>query len=390
MKSFLDIYLDYTKPIKGSKLFHTWSCIALVSATLERRCYWRIFDDQLYPNLYVILVGKPGVGKSFTANIAMKFLDRLNEKYKNDGIHKTTDKITPASLVRQLSRATKTLSGEKYHALYSYASEMSSFAVDIGGGSLSNDLLKLYDCEGSFSKEIVKENESHYIEKPCFGFLWCTTPSFIRRFMPHEAAGEGFGSRILFVTDNSPIDRDWVTPVPDASLKKAIFNRLEKLLRMKGAFSESPECVTFFEEWQPRWLDKLNKLPAHGNYGNFFSRKEINAKKVSMILAACRGSLQVELEDAKRALALMDEIDSGAIEAMGLDDISKHQDFNSILMSYITADGITEGELVKQLEQDGLTVSANWQWEAFRKLMDIRDDVKVKVLESGKRAYWKR
>ena len=62
---WIDSFVDYAKDPHLPDLSMKWSAISAVAAILERRVYCRLrAADELYPNLYVMLVSPPAVGKS--------------------------------------------------------------------------------------------------------------------------------------------------------------------------------------------------------------------------------------------------------------------------------------------------------------------------------------
>lgn len=57
-------FLSYTEGIPSPYIYRKWAAITALSGALERRAYLWTTKRLLFPNLFVLLVGPPGVGKS--------------------------------------------------------------------------------------------------------------------------------------------------------------------------------------------------------------------------------------------------------------------------------------------------------------------------------------
>jgi hypothetical protein len=272
------------------------------------------------------------------------------------GICTPTDKLTPATLIVQFERAKKELRSQSkiYHSLFSHADELSSFIVDIGGGSITNDLLKFYDCPQSFEKETMIRG-TVALQNVSFSCLWDTTPEFLSRYLPREAAGEGLTSRILFATDMAHHNFDRVPPLPDANLRDKLDRELELIFKLQGEFKERPDATEFLNNWfRNTWSVNRGKLLGHGNFLMYYARKPLHLNKLSMIMAACRGSKDITLSDAQRALELLDGLEPEMRNSFGVQNISKAPDALTRLLRYIPYDGIYESDLIKVLAADGI------------------------------------
>src|SRR6516164_1438064 len=62
-RSWIERFIDYTSNLEAPEIWRKWSAISMIAATLEQKV-WADTGGNLYPNLYVFLVGQPGMGKS--------------------------------------------------------------------------------------------------------------------------------------------------------------------------------------------------------------------------------------------------------------------------------------------------------------------------------------
>ena len=63
LTDWLDNYMKYTENSEPHPRFRLWTGISVISACLMRKCKipWGFFD--IYPNMYIVLVGPSGVGR---------------------------------------------------------------------------------------------------------------------------------------------------------------------------------------------------------------------------------------------------------------------------------------------------------------------------------------
>ena len=93
----------YMKDITSPNSFIDFGFYFMISAALQRRVWlWSEDHSPLYPNLYVIMVGEPGLGKGRVIKPVSKFL-RYHKLNPASGLNKTTNtKQAQASLLNTL------------------------------------------------------------------------------------------------------------------------------------------------------------------------------------------------------------------------------------------------------------------------------------------------
>src|SRR5437879_251685 len=62
--SFISDYLLFTSNTESPPDYHRWCCLSALSVLAGRRFWFRLGPITYYPNLYIVLVGHPGVKKS--------------------------------------------------------------------------------------------------------------------------------------------------------------------------------------------------------------------------------------------------------------------------------------------------------------------------------------
>lgn len=77
--SFIRDYLTYATGNEAPEMFHVWSGYAALSAAISRRVWLVDGDQAIFPNLYIMLVGDAGCGKSTALRRAKRMLAELGD-----------------------------------------------------------------------------------------------------------------------------------------------------------------------------------------------------------------------------------------------------------------------------------------------------------------------
>ena len=122
LPDLIEAFMEYTEGEPTPDVFRHWGGIFMVSAALSRRVWTNSAEDQIYPTLFVILVGDSGVGKGPTMKPVEAFLRTIdygnNPILSRQGINLGAEYATAAGCFDQLmdDRSTKSfkLDGEEF------------------------------------------------------------------------------------------------------------------------------------------------------------------------------------------------------------------------------------------------------------------------------------
>lgn len=359
----LTTYQNYVKPFKGSSRFHTWAIISVMAAVLERRVWFpRGGISKLFPNQFIILCGAPGLGKTISSSLATNFLHRYNRSRGGDDrkVVFGPDKMTPAALLLHMQAHAKTLrdgAGNSFEqsAIYLHSTEFATMIKDIGGGAMSDDLLKLYDCSDRFEKQLVGHRDI-IINGPCLNLLADTTPAFLSGFLPREDSGTGLTARIIFATQLGEVDIDPEVPEGDKVLEDSILRHLARMHALMGPFQVELKAKAFWNEWHYKHRSAMQALGDGTFMRHFYSRKPDHMRKIAMALAAGRDSSKIiRLEDYERSLALIEEAEPFMDKSFGVKDFRKVVDPSSAIVAAIpfAPNEIEQSQLINYLYYAG-------------------------------------
>lgn len=267
---------------------------------MERRVWVKFYNGSLFPNLYVLLVGPPGIGKSQAIARGETLWRSVPE------FHVAPSSVSKASLVDSLFDAKRTLVRPMSHPplvefnnLLVAASEFSAFlpAYDL---EFMSALQKLYDGELYDERKRTKDIKFQ-IKHPLMTLLGGTTPNYMMNMFPEGAWDQGFASRTIIVFSAEKVYSD---PFSSTDFDTELFNRLIADLRLialaYGKMEWTADAATAYTTWR-----KAGEAPApdHPKLLNYLTRRHTHLAKLCMVSSISRSSaLVIEVEDYERAL----------------------------------------------------------------------------------------
>ena len=84
----MDKYFQYVVDTEAPLVFHRWTVLSILGATLGRQYHFPFGHFRIFPNMYVMLIGNPGSRKSSAINMAKKLLG--NTGYDTFGAQRTS------------------------------------------------------------------------------------------------------------------------------------------------------------------------------------------------------------------------------------------------------------------------------------------------------------
>lgn len=204
---FLTQYLTYTGNTEPPAIYHRWSILTALAAYLERSYYFQLGHSNIYPNLYVMLVGGAGTRKNTAINIAKSLIRKAGyttiaasktskEKFfldlaEQNGTGDLVNDILDQNIFGETSNPHETT------PCYIASGEFNTF---FGNNILDflSDLGEMWDYEGTFESRI-KNGKSVKIPNPTITMIGGNTPATLANTFPPQIIGQGFFSRLLMI-----------------------------------------------------------------------------------------------------------------------------------------------------------------------------------------------
>lgn len=351
LPDWLDSYLAYVEDSEPTKLYKTWVGVSVIASCLQRKC-WSVWECQIFPNLFVILIGPSGGTRKGTA--MRPGLDLLRQI----GIPLSAESTTRESLIQQLGSTMTTYFDEErqemvaHCSLTVYSQELAVF-LGYNNSQLISDITDWFDCADFWSYKTKNKGEE-LIYNLFLNILGATTPGLLQSMLPKDAMEGGFLSRIILVYAEK---KEKVVPLELMSpariqLREHLINDLQDIYTMAGQFKVTSEFIDLYVPW---YIEHSTEDVFDDKYLKpYIERRQTHLRKLAMVMSASRGTDMLLTEkDFHRALALMTETEKQMTNVFRGYGMSKTAEIMPALMAYIVKKKTTtRGELLGVFYRD--------------------------------------
>lgn len=314
--SFFDDYQMYVDPLEVPQIFHLWCAFSAIAAVAQRKIWLDRGHFEITPNLYVLLVGPPGVGKDTAMNIVrnkllgkIKDVPMLYDSITKEAIYKEMESRVQMSKLRDGKMLT-------HCSLTVFVSEMSVFVKE-GDKDFVGMLNNLYNTNDIFEYR-TKGAGVNTLPNPYLNILSATVPDWISTNIDQEIIGGGYFARttVVYCTVKSKLNPDPKLTEAGIQAYHRLLHRLEQIKLLGGQIGFPSDTKRFYEEWYMRHYDDKNKVH-DPRMEAYHERKKVLLQKLGIIISlADRDDLVVRVEDLERGLAWLDMTEEGMRAAL--------------------------------------------------------------------------
>lgn len=346
LSSWIDAFVDHASNLESAPIFRKWAAISLIGATLEQKCFLQT-SAPLYPNLYVFLVGHPGVGKTRTVMAAAKFYRELPEP------HLAPTSMSMASLVDSLVDAKRTFINLpnpplEYNSMFIVADELSAFMHKFDD-EIIGGLTTFYDVTAPYSQRRRGNDLRILIKHPQLSILSGTTPSNLIKFMPENAWDQGFTSRVIMVFSDERIISEDFFAHSSRDLPSDMVHDLSLINSLTGQFTATEDYRNAINNWR-----KLGQepVPNHPKLLHYNTRRLAHLLKLSMVAAVDIGNQLLLTKDTfNRAIGWLLEAETFMPEIFkaggtGADAKAMDEIYHYVLSMDLKRQGVPEHKIV--------------------------------------------
>ena len=303
MESWIDRFVEHTANTDSPVLFRKWSAIFTIAATLEMRC-WLQTSSPLYPNLYVFIVGNPGVGKNRIMRMAKRFMNEIPE------FNFAPTSLTGAALVDTLTASKRFIARLpdpplEYHTTTITAEELTAFMHKYDDEMVG--LLSAFYDPDPYAQSRRGKDIKIKIDRPQVNLFSGTTPSNLIGLMPESAWDQGFTSRVILVySDERIVGDDFADNAVEVD--KDLIYDIKMIGGLGGEFKVTQDYRNAVNDWRA-----LGEPPVvdHPKLLHYKTRRRVHLYKLSMISAVDRGDvLLLTKADFNRAMGWLLEAES--------------------------------------------------------------------------------
>lgn len=291
-------YIEYTKDLPSPYIFRLWTALHAVGAAAERRIWTNLGVNKLHANLFVFLVGPPGVGKTQ----AIEPMSGLLRKSQAVGMAPTD--MTKQGLLDALAGCAKgaMIDGSPFD--YSFMAicirELSNFMSQYDA-ALAGLLTDLFDCPGvNEEQKRGLGKESAVINSPGISLLVGTATENLGNTISKDMWGSGFMARVIMVFSAQVIvPGDMFEHIhTNEGLAETIAANLRTLGELKGAMTWDPATQLALRTFR---ITQTEGAPIHNRLAHYVTRRWLHLGKLCMISALSDLRMDVRETDFLRA-----------------------------------------------------------------------------------------
>jgi hypothetical protein len=304
LSNWLESYLQYTNNSEPSPNFRRWVGISTVAAVMQRKCRLQWGTVDVYPNLYIVLVGPSGSRKGTAMGPAYDFLNDL-------GIKLSAEATTREALIRALQRSSNSsvdaITGQlRMHSSLTIFSQELTVFLGYNNVQLMTDLCDWYDCRKRWTYD-TKNMGTDEILGVWVNLIGATTPDLLQSTLPRDAVGSGLTARMVLVYE----PRKWkIVYVPHLSkeeiiIGKKLFTDLEHISMLSGEFKVTEKFMENWIDWRQRH-ESSSPAGLDNRFSGYIERRPMHMLKLTMILSASRGdSMIIDETDLSEAETIL-------------------------------------------------------------------------------------
>jgi energy-coupling factor transporter ATP-binding protein EcfA2 len=346
---WLGSYLDYARPLtKAPSLYHLATGLACLSVACGSKVSWWTFGNQeVWPNLYVLLLGDSGVGKTTASNIGTNML-----RHAIPGAI-LADNFSAEALIKSLvEHPSSMVYAEEFATL------LASSKKEFNGG-VRELLTQLYDSRDSYNiiRTTKEAGGNQTIFRPSVGLFGGSTVVWLTKHLGEVDFQTGFMARVLMFHQN---DQDCETPAHLASVgntrESPEYIELAKGLRKIGVMQHRAtvmfdDKVSRYQQFWELALAGDTLIATTPDMRGMVMRLTSTAYKIAALLAVADYGVQeryvVDLPMFKRSTVLVEWLVRQTAELFTnhivFEDFEKNV---QSIVSFIPDEGIPRHELL--------------------------------------------
>jgi hypothetical protein len=313
-------FLEYTEGLKSPEIFRRWAAVSAVSAALQRRVFVRVGRQRTYPNLYVLLISYPGVGKSN----AIKFSRNVVRKVSS--LKLAPSRITAAAFYDELQAAKGSMMDLDQNTMYQHHSMtamIDEFSVFVrpSAQEFMDDLMDLYDCPDPFEYKTKHQGEN-LIANSWFNLIGGATPSYLQSAWSSAVLDRGFPARCIIVHSDQRMkidvldEDDEEAEEMESAERTALARDLSDISSLRGRFTWEKEAGQEFSSWVN---DGMKPAPTDARLEHYCERRIVHVAKLCLVTSASRRDDQeITLSDFHKARDTLLEAEEAMPRAIDL------------------------------------------------------------------------
>lgn len=273
---------------------------------MSRKIWVHTYGADLYPNLYIFLIGPPASGKTVPIDVVRDDIWKELKEY-----YVAPKSITAAALTDTLVEAKHKILRPQASPPYLEFNSLAICSTELGTfmSSYDNELMQrltdLYD-NGSYEERRRGKDLKIIIPKAQLNMIAGATPSFLNELLPQGAWDQGFISRVIMIFAGEGIIGDlFNVPPTSGALRDALVQDLKTISSLYGKMVWEPEAAEVMQAWHNAGGPPA---PDHIRLIHYNGRRSAHLLKLCMVASISRSNeLLITKHDFELALAWLME-----------------------------------------------------------------------------------
>lgn len=361
----LQHWRHYTRDYPSPESYITAAWLYIIGSCLQRRV-WIDSGKTIFPNQYIGLIGRPGVGKSITDDIVatLQFYDSAGKPTVSQDnpdylFPVSANSTSAAKFMDVLARKPQWVNWKRPAFPHSSASFVLDELTSIfkkNAEEMMTFLITAYGCPPTYIDDKVSAG-TRFIKNMCVNIFGGTQPDTFNEMRNSRIIGTGFFRRTILIYESLNRSRMFCIPPHDndqIESRGKFLTHLLSLSRLYGPVSLTQEAQDFTNEWFKD--DRKVITNTHPCLENYYANKQLHVQKYAMAFHFGESTdMVIPLSAIKSAIEFLHYIER-----------NMHLPF---LPSAATDSAETKGLLIKklELETEGITI-ANLYVGFYRKL----------------------
>ena len=343
--NLFDTYFKYVERTEPPLVFHRWSLLTSLGAYLGRQYKLPFGDFNIYPNMYVMLMGDPGTRKSTAIKLAKKILSQAGyEKFSAQRTSKEKFLLDLEGIegddgfVKGKNPVIQNLFGDHYESgecreVYICADEFNEF---VGSGNL--EFLSLlgslwdWDDEALPFTQRLKTSRSVSIYQPTVSIMAGNTHAGFSEAFPPQSVGQGFLSRLILVYGEASGKKITFPERPDESLRKQLSDMFLAIRQdVVGEATMSDKARAMLETIY-RTFEGLDDA----RFKHYSTRRFTHLLKLCLLCSAASLRTEIRVEDVLLANTLLTFTEHRMPQAIGEFGKARNADVAARIISILS------------------------------------------------------
>lgn len=361
---FLKAYEDYSQDGFCPPQFHRWIGISLIAAALERKVSLKQGKINHHPNLFVMLVSHPAVGKSTAIDTGMDLIETLKKDH-DQNFRIIPNQATEPALIDMMKiidriQISPTVT-YPHSSAYFYASEASASALQNTCGDFVASMTAFYDCPKWFRKKLKGDPYPTEIENSCMNLLAGSTFDYLKNLVNETSIMGGFASRLIYVVsrEREVKKTKWgAGEYHDPKMRSKLLADLIDIHKMIGPMTVTPGWISRYEKWRPEFDQFLIDLDSP-KMESINARKGTHLIKLSMIMSISEGNEMIVTEkhfdQAQELIEAVTKENPMILRSAVIADKTSQSGINQLLASLVAKHGgvMNHAQLKREVMSNG-------------------------------------